>query len=168
MQQGPFALRTLLRFIAITSLAATVSPSADFPVVAGYTADLAPPISRWGEDGFSSCSACPCHRAIPNHPAGVLRRVSQSASRHATFAPEQGARPPDLIFSGPPLGSLTLWPGDSLTIQKMALSIGFIRFVPPRMRSSYRALTFALEGLTPTEHASLCWTHCSANIPFFW
>ena len=31
-QQGPFAPRTLLRFIATTNLAATVSPSVDFPV----------------------------------------------------------------------------------------------------------------------------------------
>jgi len=59
---------------------------------------LAPSISRWGEDGFSSCSACPCHRAIPNHPAGVLRRISQSAPLHAAFAPNQGARPPELFF----------------------------------------------------------------------
>ena|SRR5215468_88288 len=68
------------------------------PGFAGYTTDLAPPISRWGEDGFSSCLACPCHRAIPNHPAGVLQRVGQTASYHAAFAPDEGARPPDLIF----------------------------------------------------------------------
>src|SRR5215813_8472808 len=47
---------------------------------------VAPSISRWGEDGFSSCSACPCHRAVPNHPAGVSRRISQLASRHVAFA----------------------------------------------------------------------------------
>ena len=39
-----------------------------FPGFAGYTAYLAPPISRWGEDGFSSCSTCPCHRAAPTTP----------------------------------------------------------------------------------------------------
>src|SRR5260221_14030863 len=33
------------------------------------------------------------------------------------------------ILSRPPLGSLALRPGDSLTIPKMALSVGFIRFV---------------------------------------
>ena len=38
------------------------------PGVAGYTAYPAPPIARWGEDGFSSCSACPCHRAAPTTP----------------------------------------------------------------------------------------------------
>src|SRR5215831_16092867 len=30
------------------------------PGVAGYTAYLAPAISRGDEEGFSSCSACPC------------------------------------------------------------------------------------------------------------
>jgi hypothetical protein len=39
-----------------------------FPGVAGYTAYPAPPISRWDEDGFSSCSTCPCHRATPTTP----------------------------------------------------------------------------------------------------
>jgi hypothetical protein len=41
VQQGPFALRTLLCFIATTKLGATVSPSVDFPVDAGYTTALA-------------------------------------------------------------------------------------------------------------------------------
>src|SRR5215472_6645327 len=39
-----------------------------FPGFACYTTYLAPPISRWGEDGFSSCSTCPCHRAVPTTP----------------------------------------------------------------------------------------------------
>ncbi len=39
-----------------------------FPGIAGYTTYLAPPISRWDEDGFSSCLACPCHRAVPTTP----------------------------------------------------------------------------------------------------
>src|SRR6516164_11661274 len=34
------------------------------PGVAGYTAYLAPAISRRDEEGFSSCLACPCHRAV--------------------------------------------------------------------------------------------------------
>jgi hypothetical protein len=68
------------------------------PGFAGYTIAFAPPISRWGENGFSSCSACPCHRAIPTYPAGVLRRIGQFASFHAAFAPKERARPPDLFF----------------------------------------------------------------------
>ena len=34
-----------------------------------------------------------------------------------------------LFFSGPPMGSLVLRPGDLLTILKMALSVSFIRLV---------------------------------------
>src|SRR5215471_11874296 len=37
----------------------------------------APPISRRDEEGFSSCFACPCHRAVASHPARVDRRLSQ-------------------------------------------------------------------------------------------
>jgi hypothetical protein len=39
-----------------------------FPGFAGYTIYLAPPLSPWDEDGFTSCSACPCHRAAPTTP----------------------------------------------------------------------------------------------------
>jgi len=58
------------------------------------------------------------------------------------------------------MGSLALRPGDSLTIQQMALSVGFrnLSFLPS-CYSSYRALTFTLVGLTPTDHASFRWTH---------
>jgi len=44
------------------------------------------------------------------------------------------------FVSGPPVGSLALRPGDSLTIPKMALSVGFRSFgFPPVCDSSYRA-----------------------------
>src|SRR6266404_4924283 len=124
----PFLIKTAcaagpLRSAGITPLLRYYGPGRHrlafdrFPGFAGYTAYLAPPISRWDEDGFSSCSTCPCHRAVPNHPAGVSRRIGQRASRHVAFAPKEGARPPDLFFlSRPPLGSLALRPGDSLAI----------------------------------------------------
>jgi hypothetical protein len=38
------------------------------PGFAGYTAYLAPTISRRDEEGFSSCLACPCHRAVAFTP----------------------------------------------------------------------------------------------------
>jgi len=38
------------------------------PGFAGYTAYLAPAISRRDEEGFSSCLACPCHRAVAFTP----------------------------------------------------------------------------------------------------
>ena len=47
------------------------------PRVAGYRADVAPPLSRWGEEGFSSRSTCPGHRAValtpPERPAASTR-----------------------------------------------------------------------------------------------
>jgi hypothetical protein len=63
------------------------------------------------------------------------------------------------------VGSLALRPGDSLTIPRMALSIGFVRFVSSAVAiQATGLLTVALVGLTPTEHASLFWTHCVAKI----
>ena len=58
------------------------------------------------------------------------------------------------------MGSLSLRPGDSLTIPWMALSVGFIRFVSSTdATQATRLLTLALVGLAPTEHVSLRWTH---------
>ena len=66
--------------------------------------------------------------------------------------------------SRPPVGSLALRPGDSLTIPRMALSIGFLRFVSSTDAiQATGLLTIALVGLTPTEHASLCWTHVGSG-----
>jgi hypothetical protein len=62
------------------------------------------------------------------------------------------------------MGSLALRPGDSLTILSMALSVGFIRIISSTDATQVTGLlTFALVGLTPTEHASLRWTHYSAK-----
>jgi hypothetical protein len=64
------------------------------------------------------------------------------------------------------MGSLALWPGDSLTIPKMALSIGFIGFVSSTDAiQATGLLTSTPMGLTPTEHVCLIWTHCVPNIP---
>src|SRR5215469_8975716 len=38
------------------------------PRLAGYTIYLPPPISRRDEEGFSSYSVCPCHRAVAFTP----------------------------------------------------------------------------------------------------
>jgi hypothetical protein len=39
-----------------------------FPGFTGYRAYLVPAISRRDEEGFSSCLACPCHRAVASTP----------------------------------------------------------------------------------------------------
>src|SRR5947209_13477642 len=57
-----------------------------FPGGTGDTIYLAPPISWWDEDGFSSCSACPCHRAVPYHPAEGTGRFSLPAPCPVAFA----------------------------------------------------------------------------------
>src|SRR5262245_17916668 len=47
----------------------------------------------------------------------------------------------------------------------MASSVGFIRFVySSDATQATKVLTLPPVGLTPTEHASLSWTHCLANI----
>jgi hypothetical protein len=52
------------------------------------------------------------------------------------------------------------------TIPRMALSVGFIRFVSSANATQATGLlTVAPVGLSPTEHASLRWTHCSAESP---
>ena len=108
-------------------------------------------------------SLSPC---CPYHPAGVSCRLGQPASCHAAFAPNERARPPDLSFvSRPLLGSLSLRPGDLLTIPKMALSVGFIRFVFSTDTTQAKGLlTFTPVGLLPTEHVYLSWTHSLAKI----
>jgi hypothetical protein len=109
-------------------------------------------------------SLSPC---CPYHPAGVSCRLGQPAPCHAAFAPKEGARPPDLSFvSRPLMGSLSLRPGDLLTIPKMALSVGFIRFVFSTDATQAKGLlAFTPVGLPPTEHVCLFWTHSFVKIP---
>jgi hypothetical protein len=58
-----------------------------FPAVSGYTVSFSPPISRRDEEGFSSCLAHPCHRAVAITPpecpvASVSLRRSILPSPH--------------------------------------------------------------------------------------
>jgi hypothetical protein len=55
------------------------------PGFAGYRTYLAPTISRRGEEGFSSCSACPCHRAVASTPPKWNSRIGQNSATHAAF-----------------------------------------------------------------------------------
>ncbi len=162
---GPFAPRALPRFFTTTDLAATLSSSTDFLVSPVIRLPCSANFST-GRGGFLqllSMSLSPC---CPYHPAGVTQRLGQSASCHAAFTRRQGARPPDLKLSRPPVGSLSLRPGDSLTIPRMALSVGFIRFVSSTHATQATGLlTLTPVGLTPAEHASLRWTHCLPKTP---
>ena len=100
-----------------------------FPGVSGYTTYLAPAISRRDEDGFSSCLACPCHRAASNTPPESAA-VSASLRRPILPSPKlRGLGLRILNVTGPPVSSLALRPGDSLTTPKVAWSISFRLFV---------------------------------------
>jgi hypothetical protein len=63
-------------------------------------------------------------------------------------------------LSGPPVRSLSLRPGDSLTSLTDALSMGFrysVSLLPAIQATGLLILTLA--SLTPAEHTSLSWTH---------
>ncbi len=85
-----------------------------------------------------SASLSPC---CPYHPAGAksTRRsgfVDPCCLRLNRESSASGVH----FVSGPPMGSLALRPDDSLTIPKMALSVGFRTLgFPPVCDSSYRA-----------------------------
>ena len=93
-----------------------------FPGSAGYRSDLLQSISLWDEEGFSSCLTCPCYRAAPTTPPEC--HVASVSPRHAMLPSSVGRRLGFriLFFSRPLLGSLSLQPGDSLTI----LNDGFV------------------------------------------
>ena len=83
------------------------------PGGAGYTAYPASAVSGRDEEGFSSCSMCPGHRAVANHPAGATRRVNRAATSRAAFALQLRARPSELCTFGATSRSQSLRPEDS-------------------------------------------------------
>ena len=109
-------------------------------------------ISRRDEEGFSSCSVCPCHRAVASTPPKCWSRIDQVSAPHAAFALRLGARP-----SGPLIFEATfafhccygpvnrrLPPGD---VVDRLQSLGF----PPPCYPNYGVLIFAPAGLSPAE-----------------
>src|SRR5690242_14171779 len=85
-----------------------------FPGVTGYTAYPAPTLSRREEEGFSSCLARPCPRAVAITPP-EWNVVSASVRPSMLPSPHRmRVRPPVPAISGPPLRSLALRPADSL------------------------------------------------------
>ena len=168
MQQGPFAPWALPHFLATTDPAATVSSSADFPVFPVIRPTLlcrfldrtrtASPVA-W-RLLVTVLSLPPRRSNLPlqsvcDRPCCLRLEAVDSASGVS-------------FLSRPPVDSLTLRPGDSLTIPKMALSIGFMSFVSSTHAiQATGLLTFTPVGLTPTENARLYWTHCLPKICCF-
>ena len=160
-----FAPRALPRFIATTNLAATVSPLIDFPV----EPVIRPRLLHRFLDGARTASPVAQHvlvivLSLTTPPK--CNAASVSLRRNMLPSPRRrGLGLRNYFLSRPPLGSLALRPDDSLTIQLMDLSVGFIRFVSSTNATQVtELLTIALVGLTPTEHASLRWTDSFAKI----
>ena len=130
------------------------------PGFAGYTAYLAPTISRRDEEGFSSCSACPCHRAVAFTPPRWRCRIGQISAPHAAFALRLRARPSEpLNFEA--TSTFTVVTARQLVVSpRETLSIGFRILISlhPAIRTT-GLLTVAPAGLHPAEHTSLNWTH---------
>jgi len=165
MQQGSLAPRALPRFVATTSLAAAVSSSADFPGVRLYDLPGSAALAA-GRGRFLQLLGMPLSPCCPYPPRRSDRPPRSARGPSCCLRPEaEGSASGVIFFSRPPLGSLTLRPGDSLAIPKMASSVGFIRFVSSTdATQATKVLTLPPVGLTPTEHASLSWTHYSAII----
>jgi len=99
----------------------------------------------------------PCCRS---HPAGVDRRVSQTATTHVACAcTVAGSASGAPHFRGHLCVRLRYGletrphPADE-AVERLQ-KVGF----PSPCSPSYRALAFPLGGFSPTEHASLRWTH---------
>ena len=153
------APRTLLRFLATTDPAESLSPSADFPVLPVIRLPCSADFST-GRGGFLQLLGMTWSPCCPYQPRRSVSPHQSFATLHAAFARKVRARPSGHDFRGHQKGSLALRPGDSLTIHKMASSIGSRIFsFLPSCYSSYWALTLTQVGLTPTDHASLRWTH---------
>ena len=135
------------------------------PAINGYRIYLPPEISPWDEEGFSSCVVCPCHHAIALTPPEWTIVSARIRLPILPSPPSQRFGLRGFSLSRLPLRSLSLWPGDSLTIPCIALSMGFKRSVSlPFAIQATRSLTLTLAGLTPAEHISLRWTHNLARM----
>ena len=159
-QQGPFAPRALPRLDATAGPSATLSPSADFP----GSPVIRPTWLRRFRGGTRRAS--PVARCVLVTVPSLPPRRSVPPRQPACDGPcclrphgcGLGLR--GFALSGPPLRSLSLRPGDSPTIPRMTVSMGFRTFgFPPACHPSYGASALTPAGLTPAEHISLSWTH---------
>jgi hypothetical protein len=144
----------------------TLSPSTDFlgaPVIRlPCSADFAT-----GRGGFLQLLSASLPSCCRFHPARVKSPLQSGATIHAAFALQLQARPPGpLTFEA--TSAFTFVTAQWLAvIPRMIWSIGFKDSVSFLLAiQATRLLTFASVGLSPTEHASLRWTHnCTCGFP---
>ena len=103
-------------------------------------------ISRRDEEGFSSCLACPCHRAVASTPPRQRCRIGQISAPHVAFALRLRARPSvSLIFEA--TFAFTVVTARWLVISpRKTLSIGFRVLVSLHPLSKLRGF-----GLLPRQ-----------------
>lgn len=131
-----------------------------FPGCSGYTAYLAPPLSRREDEGFSSCSARPCRRAAATTPPESS--VASASLRHSVLpSPSHcglGLRGSSL--SGPPVRSLALRPGDSQSSLRGPCRWASGHWFPSSLPSKLQGFwLLPWRDCIPAERASLRWTH---------
>jgi hypothetical protein len=133
------------------------------PGASGYRTYLAPDISAWGEEGFSSCLACPCHHAVASTPPKWSSRLSQRSASPYCLRPTVGG---SAFEASHFRGHLCVHFRYGLVTRaspRESGSIGSKVLVSrhPAIQAT-GLLTFTPAGLSPAEHASLRWTHnCS-------
>ena len=165
MQQGPLAPRALPRFVAAPGLAATVSPSVDFPGVPVIRLTCSTDCSM-GRGRFLQLldmSLSPC---CPYPPRRNGKPPRSARGLSCCLRPEGEGSASGINFCRGHhwvhlrCGPVTRSPSRRW-LCRSASSVSF----PPRMRPKLRRfLTFPPVGLSPTEHASLSWTHSFARI----
>ena len=93
------------------------------------------------EEGFSSCLACPCDRAVAFTPPRSRCRVGQISAPHAAFA--LGARPPGSFVFEATSRSILITARSLAISPRETLSMGFkVSVSPPPCHPSYGASDF--------------------------
>ena len=160
-QQGSFAPRTLLRFLATTSPSATVSPFSPLPGASGYRAypfpgDFSPRARRVSPVAVMSLP--PCRRS---HPAGVDAPFQPAFGAPMLPSPSgQGLGLWGNYFRGYPCVHFRCGLATCSPPFKMALSIGFQVFgFPPPGYPSYGASDFLpRRDWLPLNMTAFFWT----------
>ncbi len=98
------------------------------PGTAGYSTYLPPAISRRGKTGFSSCSVCPCPRAVATTPPKWNGCVKQDSTAHAASALRLGARPSEYTLEATCAFTHVTARGLAASLAE-TLSVGFMNLV---------------------------------------
>src|SRR5271166_3881573 len=163
-QKGPFAPRTLLRFLDHTDPSATLSPSIDFPVEPVIRSTL---LRRFLT---GTRRASPVARHVL---AAVLSLPPRQGEGAVPVSLRRPMLPSPLRLQARPLVPLNFEATFAFTVvtarrlvisPRKTLSIGFRVLVTRHPAIQTTGLpTFTPAGLSPAEHASLRWTHNRAG-----